>query len=265
MPAKNSLLDSWKAGQATLNGWLAVPSAVTAEAMARQGWDSLTIDLQHGLSDYQTALGMLAAMSGTPVVPMARVPWLEEGIIMRMLDAGCMGIICPMINNASDARRFARACLYAPRGCRSYGPVRVGMLAGADYHVDANSQVLSIAMIESREALDNLDEILAVDELKAIYIGPADLSLALGCTPKFDQEEAPVVAAIERIVRAAKAAGKRLGIHNAAVAYARRMVGLGADFVTVSSDLRLLLAGAAATVAEFRAGQAAVKTGGGAY
>ena len=252
MPAHNPLLESWRNGRATLNGWLAVPSGSTAEVMAHQGWDSLTIDMQHGLADYQVALAMLASISTTATVAMARVPWLDEGIIMRMLDAGCYGIICPMINSAEDARRFARACLYAPEGNRSFGPIRVGTYAGPDYYENANDEVLSIGMIESREALDNLEEILAVEELKAVYVGPADLSLALGCEPKFDQEEEPVVEAIERIVTAAGEAGKWVGVHNATVSYAERMIDLGADFVSVGSDLRLMTSGAAAVVAEFR-------------
>lgn len=252
MPAHNALLESWNEGRATLNGWLAIPNGATAEVMAHQGWDSLTIDMQHGLADYQVALSMLASISTTATVAMARVPWLDEGIIMRMLDAGCYGIICPMINTAEDARRFARACLYAPEGNRSFGPIRIGTYAGPDYCENANDEVLSIGMIESREALDNLDEILAVEELKAIYVGPADLSLALGCTPKFDQEEKAVVEAIERIVTSANAAGKWVGVHNATVAYANRMIELGANFVSVGSDLRLMTAGAAQVVTEFR-------------
>ena len=252
MPAKNPLLDAWRSGRSTLNGWLVIPHHVATEAMAHQGWDSLTIDMQHGMSDYSSALGMLTAISTTKTVAMARVPWLDEGIIMRMLDAGCYGIICPMINTADEARRFARACLYAPEGNRSFGPIRVGHYAGSDYYQNANEEVLSIAMIESREALDNLDAILDVEELKAIYIGPADLSLALGCVPKFDQEDPVVVAAIERIVTSAKAKGKWVGIHNATVAYARRMTDLGADFVSVGSDFSLMTRGAAAIVSEFR-------------
>lgn len=252
MAFQNPLLRSWRNGQATLNGWLAIPNLHTAEAMARQGWDSLTIDMQHGLSDYQAAAGMLAAMSTTSVVPLARVPWLEEGIIMRMLDAGCHGIICPMINCRADAERFVEACRYAPEGSRSFGPIRASLVAGPDYHETANEEILVIGMIESRRALDNLDEILSVEGMNAIYVGPADLSLALGCTPKFDQEEAPVVEAIEHIVKNAKARGKFVGVHNATVSYARRMIELGADFVSVSSDLRLMLAGAAGVVREFR-------------
>lgn len=248
----NALIESWKAGRPTLNGWLAIPNVSSAEVMAHQGWDSLTIDMQHGLSDYQAALGMLAAISTTPTVAMARVTWLDEGLIMRMLDAGCYGIICPMINTREEARRFVRACNYTPVGCRSFGPVRAGVYAGPDYYKTANDEVLSIAMIESREALDNLEAILDVDELSAVYIGPADLSLSLGCTPQFDQEEKPVVEAIEHIVTTARAKKKWVGVHNATVAYARRMIALGANFVSVSSDLRLMTAGAQQIVAEFR-------------
>ncbi len=249
----NPLLTAWNEGRATLNGWLAIPQVTTAETMARQGFDSLTIDLQHGLADYRDALGMLVALSATPTVPMARVPWLEEGIIMRMLDAGCLGIICPMINGKDDAVRFVRSCRYAPAGSRSFGPVRAALVHGPDYHRHANAEVLAIAMIETAAAVDRLDAILDVEELQAVYIGPADLSLSLGCTPKFDQEEQPVVDAIRHVIATAKARGKRVGVHNLTVSYAKRMIALGADFVTVSSDLRFLTAGAQATVAEFRA------------
>jgi 4-hydroxy-2-oxoheptanedioate aldolase len=252
-PPKNALIEAWNTGRPTLNGWLAIPNISSAEAMAHQGWDSLTIDMQHGLADHQAALAMLTAISTSSVVPMARVPWLEEGIIMRMLDAGCYGIICPMINTRDECVRFVRACNYAPIGSRSFGPIRVGLYAGPNYHKTANDEVLSIAMIETRQALDNLDAIVGVDELKAVYIGPADLSLALGHRPKFDQEEPEVLAAIVHVIRTAKTKGKRVGIHNGTVAYARRMMALGVDFVTVGSDLRLMTSGAKAIVDDFRA------------
>lgn len=256
MMPKNPLIEAWDSGRATLNGWLTIPNVTTAEVLARQGWDSLTIDLQHGLADHQTAVAMLTAISTTKTVAMTRVPWLEEGIIGRMLDAGVYGVICPMINNQADAVRLVRACNYPPVGGRSFGPIRIGLYAGLDLYKNANDEVLSIAMIESRQALDNLDEILEVEELSAVYIGPADLSLALGCTPKFDQEEKPVVEAIAHIVSSAKAKGKRVGVHNGTVAYAKRIVDLGADFVTVSSDMRLMTAGAQEIVNEFKSAAA---------
>ncbi|QDT36209.1 HpcH/HpaI aldolase family protein [Stratiformator vulcanicus] len=249
---KNHLVESWNEGRSTLNGWIAIPSSATAEVMARAGWDSLTIDMQHGLADYQAALGVLTAISTTPTVPLARVPWLDEGIVMRMLDAGCLGIICPMVNSVDEAARFASACRYAPRGSRSYGPVRAATVYGADYWKQANDQVVSLAMIETAEALDQLDAILGVEELSGVYIGPSDLALSLGVAPRFDPDEPKVVEAITHIIKTATAAGKRVGMHTMTPEYAKRMADLGADLVTVGSDLRMLKATAEATVEQWR-------------
>ena len=249
---ENRLLSSWQAGKATLNGWLAIPDPCSAEAMAHAGWDSLTLDMQHGLIGYQRAVEMLIAISTTPTVPLVRVPWLDEGIVMKMLDAGAYGIICPMINTRADAERFGRACRYPPRGIRSFGPVRARMYAGDDYERRADDSVLAIAMIETREAMDNLEAIVDVSEISAVYVGPADLSLALGAAPRLDQEDPAVLRAIERVIATARRMERRVGVHNATVAYAERTITLGADFVTVGSDLRLLVAGAKQVVSEFR-------------
>ncbi len=219
--------------------------------MARCGWDSLTLDMQHGLIDYNSALQILIAISTTKVVPLVRIPWLEEGIIMKMLDAGAYGIICPMVNNKKDADRFALACKYPPKGRRSFGPIRAGLLYGDKYHVYANENVLAIAMIETEEAIENLDSILDHDEIQAVYIGPSDLSLALGAEPKLDQDDPIVLSAIDYIIQKAKEYKKIVGIHNATVDYAINMVNKGANFVTVNSDLRILKAGAIKIVESF--------------
>ena len=129
-------------------------------------------------------------------------PSLVTSLSARLLSqAGAYGIICPMVNKAEDAERFVQACYYPPVGQRSFGPIRALLYSGADYPSHANEHILPIAMIETKEALDNLDEILRVNGLRAVYIGPADLSISLGCTPKFDQEEKPVVEAIDLILR----------------------------------------------------------------
>ena len=251
---KNKLLDIFHKGKAVVNGWLAIQSSFSAEIMAHQGWDSLTVDLQHGVSDYQTAISMLQAISTTDTVPLARVPWLEEGIIMRMLDAGVYGIICPMVNTQEDAERFVQACYYPPLGQRSFGPIRAVLTAGADYPSHANDHILPIAMIETKQALDNLDDILKVDGLKMIYIGPSDLSNSLGYTPTFDQEEKPVVEAIDYILRKSQEHDVIPGIHNGFPPYALRMIEKGFRFVTISSDARLLGMGAKNFVDTMRGG-----------
>jgi 4-hydroxy-2-oxoheptanedioate aldolase len=250
---ENRVRTLWAEGRAAINGWLAIPDGFSAETMAHAGWDSLTIDMQHGVVDYQAAVRMLTAISTTGTVPMVRVPWLDPGIIMKMLDAGAYGIICPMVNTRSDAECFAAAMRYPPLGHRSFGPIRALLHAGPDYPTRANDTVIAMAMIETREALDNLDAILSVDGLDAIYIGPADLSLALGCAPRFDQDEPVVVEAIEHILARATERGVVACIHNGTAGYARRMVEKGFRLVTIASDARLMAAGAAAVLGHMRA------------
>jgi 4-hydroxy-2-oxoheptanedioate aldolase len=250
---ENRIRNIWKAGGAVVNGWLAIPSAFSAETMAHQGWDSLTIDLQHGVVDYQMAVNMLAAISTTDTVPVVRVPWLEPGIIMKTLDAGAYAVICPMVNNREDAEKLVAATHYPPRGTRSFGPIRALLYGGADYPKHANDTVIAFAMIETKQALDNLEEIVSAEGLDAVYIGPSDLSLALGCTPTFDDVDKPVVEAIDYILAKAKEHGLTAGIHNGAPEYALKRIEKGFQFVTISSDARLMAAGAQQIVAKMRA------------
>ena len=201
---ENRIKAMWQEGEAVVNGWLHIPSSFSAEVMAHQGWDSLTIDLQHGPTDYQVAVSMLQAISTTNTVPLARVPWREPGIIMKLLDGGCYGIICPMVNTRGDAEAFVGACRYPPDGYRSFGPYRARLYGGTDYPEHANDEVITMAMIETREAVDNLDEILSVPGLDAVFVGPADLSQSLGEKPIVDTEVPEVMAAIDEILAAAE-------------------------------------------------------------
>jgi len=249
---ENRLRTLWAEGRAAVNGWLAIPSSFSAEVMAHQDWDSLTIDLQHGVIDYQAAVTMLTAISTTSTVPVIRVPWLEPGILMKALDAGAYGVICPMVNTRDDAARLVAYTNYAPRGTRSFGPIRALLYAGADYPQHADRTIVRFAMIETAQALDNLDAILSVEGLDAIYIGPSDLSLALGCKPAFDEVDPPVAAAIEHILERAKAHGVVAGIHNGSPEAARARVARGFRFVTIGSDARLMAAGAQQVLASMR-------------
>lgn len=249
---ENRLRTLWKNDQAAVNGWLAVPSAFSAEVMAHQGWDTLTIDMQHGVVDYAQMVTMLQAISTTPTVPVVRVPWLEPGIIMKTLDAGAYGVICPMVNTREDAQRLVAYTHYAPQGARSFGPVRAALYGGADYATEANKTIVAFAMIETAQALDNLDDILSVEGLDAIYIGPSDLSLALGCKPVFDDVEPKVAQAIDHIVARARAHGVQAGVHNGRPDVALARVAKGFRFVTVGSDARILAAGSQDLLAAMR-------------
>jgi len=252
----NNLRTLWQSGGAAVNGWLAVPNGFSAEVMAHQGWDTLTIDLQHGVVDYQAMVGMLQAISTTATVPVVRVPWLEPGILMKSLDAGAYGVICPMVSTREDAQRLVAYTSYAPRGTRSFGPVRALLYGGADYPKHADDTIVRFAMIETAQALDNLDAILSVEGLDAIYVGPSDLSLALGCAPNFDDPEPKAAQAIDHILERARAHGVVAGIHNGGPDAALARVARGFQFVTVSSDARLIAAGAQQIMTRMRAGGA---------
>ncbi len=251
---ESNVRNVWKRGGAVVNGWLGIPSGVSAENMAQAGWDSLTIDMQHGHVGYQAAVEMLQAISTTPVTPLARVPWLEQAMIMKLLDAGAYGLICPMINTREECEAFVGACRYAPKGYRSFGPMRATWYGGPDYAQKANDTVVALAMIETKKALDNLDDIMGVKNLDGIYIGPADLGLSLGGEPRGDQTDPKVVAAIKKILAAAKKHKLRAGIHCSSPEYALKMISWGFEFVTVLNDSALLMNNAKATVATMRAG-----------
>lgn len=251
----NGIRAKWAAGEPVINGWLSIACPFTAEIMAEQGYDSITIDLQHGLVGYEVAMTMLQAVRASGVTPLVRVPWLDPAAVMRVLDAGAFGVICPMVNTREDARRLVSYVRYPPAGARSFGPTRASFSAGADYGAHADEEVLCLAMIETAEAYANLEAIVSTPGLDGVYIGPADLTL--GLTGKrfptgFDREEPEMVEAIQAILRRAHAAGIRAGLHNGSPAYAAKAVGWGFDLVTISNDVRLLAGAARASVAAAR-------------
>lgn len=251
----NPLRAKWQAGTPTINGWCSIGNSFTAEIMSLQGFDAVTVDVQHGALDYSAALPMLQAMKGGVSMPMARVPWREPGIIMKMLDAGAMGIICPMINNAAEAAEFVSYLRYPPLGQRSYGPTRAAF-AMPGYNVkDANADVLALAMIETADGVANLDEIAATPGVDGLYVGPADLTLGVTngrLAPGFDREEEEVLDAIHRIVAAAKANGIAAVLHCGTPEYAFKGIEWGYDMVTISSDARFMAAAASSVVSRFR-------------
>ena len=238
---KNKLKQIFKEGKAIINGWLEIPSSYSAEIMAHQGWDSLTIDMQHGAIDHSNLLEMFQAISTTDVVPMARLNWNEPGHIMKVLDSGAYGVICPMVSNRQQAEQFVQACIYPPKGYRSFAPTRAFMYGGSDYVDHANDEILKLAMIETKEALQELDKIMSTPGVDGIYIGPVDLSFAIGEKPSFDNPEgSPQYEQIVNILKHAKKNNIIAGIHNSTSEYAKKMIDLGFQIVTVSSDKALV-------------------------
>src|ERR687889_223934 len=211
-------------GGTAVNGWLQIPSSFSAEVMAHAGLDSLTIDMQHAPVDYGCLVRMLQAISTTDTVPVVRVAWNDPALIMQVLDAGCYAVICPMVNSREQAEAFVGACRYPPAGYRSYGPYRASLYGGEDYTDHADDTVVTMAMIETREALDKLDEILDVTGLDAVFVGPSDLGQSLGYGPGVDREEPEVVEAMDRVLAAATERGLAAGIFTGSTEYASRMV-----------------------------------------
>jgi 4-hydroxy-2-oxoheptanedioate aldolase len=238
----NQVRDRWAAGGTALGAWISLRDPIIAETAASQGFDYVCVDLQHGLNDYDGMANALAAMAGSGATPLVRVPWNEPGIIGRALDAGAAGVIIPMVNSVDEAQRAASACHYWPTGSRSFGPIAHGARGGFPGIEAANEQVLCIPMIETREAVEQIDDILGVPGISAVYIGPADLSITYGLRPGMDQSDDEWNAAIAKVVASCAAHEVIAGVHSSAALAAKRGE-QGFRMITVTSDLGSVAAG----------------------
>ena len=250
----NSLKAKIKAGQQTTLGWLSIPSTYSAEIAGHAGFDAVLIDLQHGMIFFETALPMLQAISATPAIPLVRIHANDGPMMMKLLDAGAYGVVCPMISTAAQAAAFVSACRYPPVGDRSYGPGRGFLYGGADYFKHADAEVMTWAMIETTEGLDNLEAIAATAGLDGLFIGPNDLAIALGCLPSTDTTEPTVIAAIARVLETCKRHKIAAGIfcNNADVAKLRMRQGF--DMIVPGNDAGILTAASKAAVAKAKEG-----------
>lgn len=236
----NKIRDVWAKGDAVVSAWLSIGNSYTAEIAGWSGYDCVLVDLQHGMTDIQTMIAMLQAISATPATPIVRVPSCDPAIIMKALDAGAFGIICPMINSAREAEAFVAATRYPPLGNRSFGPARGLLYGGADYFTHADSSIVRLGMIETLEGLKALDEICSVDGLDGIFVGPNDLGLTMGKGTLGDPTDEDVKSAILRCLSAAKSHGKHAGVFCPSSAVAARRNSEGFDFVVPNSDANLL-------------------------
>lgn len=244
---ENGLKTTWADGGSTLGLWLATANPVAAEQLGDLGFDYINIDLQHGLIDYAEALRLLQAMQGSAATLTCRVPWNEPGIIGKVLDAGAMGVIVPMVNTVAQAEAAVAACRYAPAGSRSFGPTRAGRVLGRNYASEANGKIACIPMIETAEALSNLDDILNVPGIDAVYIGPADLSISLGLPPASNNPDALFQDALAQVVSACQQRGIVPGIHSVPE-WAPTRLEQGFRMVTIISELQAVGDGARAAL-----------------
>jgi 4-hydroxy-2-oxoheptanedioate aldolase len=239
----NKIKQMWREGRWATLGWLSVSHGFTAEVMARQGFDALVVDMQHGTTDMSDVWPMLQAISQTDTVPVVRVPWNDPATIMKALDLGAYAIIVPLVNTAEDAAKAVAACRYPPVGMRSSGPVRAVHYGGSDYLAKANDEIIVMAMVETKEGLANLDAICATPGLDAVYIGPSDLAFALGMNPRPDNADPVHMATCDKIRDAAHKHGIKAVMHCASAAFAAGAVKRGFDMVMLTSDLASMIAG----------------------
>ena len=244
-----TLKDRWS-DRPALGAWMFLREPMTAESAARMGYDYVVVDLQHGVASEREALAMMQAAEAAGAIPVARVSTNHPTSIGRALDAGALAVIVPMVNDAAGARAAVSACRYAPEGSRSYGPVAAISRYSDDYARVANETVACIVMIETAEALGNLDQILSVPGIDAVYVGPVDLSLTLGLPPETDHDDVRFTDAIDTILAACERHGVVPGIHADAHLSAKwdargfRMITVGYDQLSVLTGLRGALDGA---------------------
>jgi 4-hydroxy-2-oxoheptanedioate aldolase len=251
----NNVKKIWASGKVVVNAWLAIPSGFSAEVMAQCGFDSVTVDMQHGVQDYQTMIQCFQAMQAHPVTPMVRVPWNEPGIIGKVLDGGAYGVICPMINTKEEAEAFVSYCKYPPRGSRSNGPIRAMMYGEAGtYQTTANAETLCIPMLETRKAVENMESILDVEGIAGVYVGPSDLGFSYGLVPKLDREEPEIIKIYEKLIKECDKRGIAPGIHCSGWEGAVRNINMGFRLVTLMNDSGLLAMSAKSHIAQTRKG-----------
>jgi 4-hydroxy-2-oxoheptanedioate aldolase len=240
----NPLRAAWSEGRTAFGLWMTVPGSIGAEIFAKVGADYVCVDQQHGVIGYDSMVPMFQAIRAEGTAPITRVLSNDPFLIMKALDAGAWGVIVPLINSAEDAARAVSACRYPPQGTRSYGPVRAAGVIGSRDPKELGGEVLCLVMVETREALERVDEITATPGLDGIYIGPSDLALSLGLAPSLDVQEGEHAEAIRRIREACHRNGIAAGIHAASGEWARSHAEAGFDMVTVTTDASLLRAAA---------------------
>jgi 4-hydroxy-2-oxoheptanedioate aldolase len=229
------------AGKPTIGNFLGLGSPNVAELMAHAGYDWLVIETEHNGLDAAEVQHMLMAMNGTNAIPIVRIPSTNPVYIQRALDLGGMGIVVPMVKTAEEARAIVSATRYPPEGTRGFGPLRASHYTydNADYFTRANEHVLITLIIETKEALDNLEEIALVPGIDVLFIGPADLSIALGKSP-LDPASAELEAALNRALEVGRKTGKAVGYGTSSPEGLEKLISQGFTWIVYGPDYWLI-------------------------
>lgn len=244
---KNIVKEKLAAGKPSLGTWLNLCSPFVAEYMAHVGWDWLVIDTEHSPVDMETTAHCFQAICTTDTIPMARVAWNSPVLMKRLLDAGALGLVVPMVNSPEEAERAVKSMKYPPEGFRSIGGGRCG-LYGPDYRQRANDEILVVVQIEHIEAVKRAKDILSVKGVDACFVGPSDLAGSMGTRPGSPEHEEAVIS----VLKAAKEVGVAPGIHVHSADDANRRMEQGFQFIAISSDLGFLLSSARSEFAKLK-------------
>jgi len=236
------------AGKTLSNVWIMLGSSLSLEIAAHAGWDTVTIDLQHGHGGFSHMVAMITAADAAKTPALVRIPHNEPGYIHRALDAGAQGVIAPMINTGNDAQDFASACKYPPVGGRSWGPVRAALITDGDYTTEANDWTFCCVQIETQAALDNIDDIMSVDGIDCVLVGPNDLCLSLTKGKKLDINAPEVLDALDLILAKAKEHNVYAWCFANDAEYARMVAKKGYQIITAGADVGFVAAGAEASL-----------------
>jgi 4-hydroxy-2-oxoheptanedioate aldolase len=236
----NRIKQAWASGSPAFGLWSAIPDSFGMELVAGLDLDHVVVDGQHGVIDYASMVSMVRTIGSAGAAPVVRVPQNEPWMIMRALDAGALGVIVPLVNDAAEAARAVAACRFPPVGARSYGPIRASGVIGSKAPADLGGEVVCIVQIETREGLENAEEIAATPGLDGVYIGPADLALGLGLELGSAGEEREHVEALKRIREACRKNGIAVGLYGTSGKSAREYAQQGYSMVNVGVDYQLL-------------------------
>lgn len=254
----NPVRHKLKAGQPSVGTWLTLSSPVVAQLMASCGFDWLTVELEHTPTSLEAAGEMFAIIAASGGVPLVRIPWNTGENIKRVLDIGAWGIVVPMVNSRAEAEAVVKAARYRPIGERSIGGQLHAMNFSTDaatYYAKANDEILVVVMAEHVQAVENIDEILSVPGIDAVFVGPNDLHASIGLPPAFDSDDTRFNAALKKILASAKAHGIAAGIHVADAAQAQRRISEGWQFIAIASEAGFMLSKAAEIVKTLGLGQ----------
>jgi 4-hydroxy-2-oxoheptanedioate aldolase len=251
-----SLAARLRAGEIVHSAWCGLGAPIVAEMIARDGFSTVTLDTQHGLWDFASMREAIVAIRDGGAAPMVRVALNDFGTVSRLLDVGCEGIIAPFINTAADARAFAAVAKYPPLGERSFGPMRAMALTGIanprDYVAQANDNVVVLAMIETRAAVDNIEAIAATPGIDGLFLGPVDMALTLSGGKALDADAPEVDRVLERIIKATKDTGKIAGTYCFEAEQAAAFEKRGVRFFLIGSDTAFLRGGTSAALKALR-------------